>query len=212
MLPQAFWTSFRILAFRAGPEDFPFDPGRRLSLACIAFGVLVNAALASVAGQVAVLTKVLIMTPPLWSDVVLGVVSVAAMGLCTRVVLRARQLDNRFQQTFNALLATSSVLGLLMVYPIMQLLPFLPVAQDLRARLLAHPELVDDPAAMTAVPGWTLLFSLMMVVLPIWQFAVSAFIYRRAANTRASGGIFIALLCLLTVMSAKDIFSALLLH
>ena len=207
MLSQAFWTSFRILAFRAGPEDFPFDPGKSLGAACIAFSVLVNAALASAAGQVAVLTKVLTTTPPLWADGVLGAVSVAAMGLCTRVVLRARQLDNRFQQTFNALLATSSILGLLMVFPIMQLLPFLPVAQ----KLMAQPDPVSDPAAMAAIPAWTLLFSLMMVVLPVWQFAVTAFIYRRAANTRAGGGIFIALLCLLTVMSCKDVFSALLL-
>ena len=210
MLPQAFWTSLRILLFRAGPEDFPYDSGKQLSLACAAFGVLVNTALAALMGQVAVVMKALTATPPLWADIMLGVVSVAAMGLFTRVALRARQLESRFQQTFNALLVTSSILGLLLAFPILQLLPFLPVAQDLRSKLLANPDLVNDPAAMSAVTGWTMLFWLMMLVLPVWQFAVTSFIYRRAANTRTSGGIFIALLCLLTVMSFKDIFSLLL--
>ena len=210
MLPQAFWTSLRILLFRAGPEDFPYDNGKQLSLACAAFGVLVNTALAALMGQVAVVMKALTATPPLWADIMLGVISVAAMGLFTRVALRARQLESRFQQTFNALLVTSSILGLLLTFPILQLLPFLPVAQDLRSKLLANPDLVNDPAAMSAVTGWTMLFWLMMLVLPVWQFAVTSFIYRRAANTRTSGGIFIALLCLLTVMSFKDIFSLLL--
>jgi len=212
MLPQAFWTSLRILVFRSGPEDFPYETGKRLSAACIAFGVLANAALAAVMGQMAVSLKVLSQAPPLWADVVLGVVSVGAMGLFTRVVLRARQLESRFQQTFNALLATSSILSLLLVFPILQLLPFLPVVQELRKKMLANPDLINDPAATSGVPAWTLLFWLMTLALPIWQFAVTAFVYRRAANTRTGGGIFIALLCLLVVMSFKDIFSVLLLQ
>jgi len=210
MLPQAFWTSLRILLFRAGPEDFPYDASKRLSVACIAFGVLVNAALAVVAAEMGVLVKALTETPPFWADLVLGAVSVAAMGLFTRVALRARQLESRFQQTFNALLVTSSTLGLLMVLPIRQLLPFLPVAQELSKKLTANPDLVNNPSVMSALPGWTLLFSLMIPALLGWQFAVSAFIYRRAANTKAGGGIFIALLCVLTVLSFKDIFSLLL--
>jgi hypothetical protein len=210
MLPHAFWISLRLLAFRAGPEDFPYDASNRVSLACIAFAVLVNAALTAVAGEMGVLMKALTETPPLWADIVLGAVSVAAMGLFTRLALRARQLESRFQQTYNALLATSSMLSLLMVLPIRQLLPFLPVAQELSKKVTANPDLVNDPTVMSALPGWTLLFSLMIPALLAWQFAVTAFIYRRAANTRAGGGVFIALLCVLTVMSLKDIFTLLL--
>lgn len=212
MLPQAFWTSLRILVFRSGPEDFPYDVRNRLGIACIAFGILANAALAAMMGQVAVLTKTVTVTPPLWADIVFGLVSVGAMGLFTRVALRARQLDSRFQQTFNALLATSSVLALLMILPIRQLLPFMPVAQELSRKLATNPELANDPAAMSVFPGWAVLFSLMMPALLAWQFAVTAFIYRRAANTKAAGGIFIALLCVLTVLSFRDIFSILLLQ
>jgi hypothetical protein len=210
MLPQAFWTSFRILIFRAGPEDFPYDGSNRISAACIAFAVLVNAALAAVAGQVGVLMKAMDAPPPLWADVLLGGVSVGAMGLFTRFALRTRQLENRFQQTFNALLATSSLLSLLMVLPIRELLPFLPVAQALSDKLAANPDLVNDPNAMAVLPDWTKLLSLLVPVLLAWQFAVTAFIYRRAANTRMGGGVLIALLCALTVMSCKDIFELLL--
>lgn len=210
MLPQAFWTTLRILIFRAGPEDMPYDTGNRLGAPFIAFAVLVNAALAAVAGEMAVLMKAMDAPPPLWADIVLGAVSVAAMGLFTRVALRARQLESRFQQTYNALLGTSSILALAMVLPVRQLLPFLPIAQDLSRKIGANPDLVNDPNVMSALPGWTMLFSLMIPVLLGWQFAVTAFIYRRAANTKAAGGIFIALLCLLTVMSFKDIFTLLL--
>lgn len=210
MLPQAFWTTLRILIFRAGPEDMPYDTGNRLGAPFIAFAVLVNAALAAVAGEMAVLMKAMDTPPALWADIMLGAVSVAAMGLFTRVALRARQLESRFQQTYNALLGTSSILGLAMVLPIRQLLPFLPIAQDLSKKISANPDLVNDPNVMSALPGWTMLFSLMIPVLLGWQFAVTAFIYRHAANTKAAGGIFIALLCLLTVMSFKDIFTLLL--
>ena len=48
MLPQAFWISLRVLFFRAGPEDLPYDNGRVLSFACIAFGILANCAVAMV--------------------------------------------------------------------------------------------------------------------------------------------------------------------
>jgi len=210
MLTQAFWTSLRILAFRAGPEDFPYDTGKRLSTACIAFGVVVNAVLAAVAGQMGVLMKMLTAPPPVWGDIVLGVATVAAMGFFTRVALRARQFESRFQQTFNALLGTSSITTLLMVLPLRQLLPFLPVAQELSKKLALNPDLMNDPVAMSALPGWTILLSLLLPALLLWQFAVTAFVYRRAANTRMGGGIFIALLCALSVLCFKDIFSLLL--
>ncbi|HZR36419.1 MAG TPA: hypothetical protein VFA75_13685 [Nevskia sp.] len=209
MLPQAFWISLRILFFRSGPEDFPYDKGRALSTACIAFGVLVNAAVAMVSAQAALEMHALPAMPSLLFMLAVGTAAVLAMGLFTRLALQARQLDNRFQQTFNALLVTSSILSLVMVPPIRVLIPLLGVAEQLRARLEAHPELANDPATLSALPPWSLLVTLLLPWLLIWQFAVTTFIYRRAANVQTGGGILIALLCLLSIASFKALFATL---
>jgi len=191
MLPQAFWTSLRILVFRAGPEDLPYDASHRLTMLCVAFAVLVNSALAA-------------LELPLLPALLLGGVAVAAMGFFTRVALRARQFDNRFQQTFNALLVTSSLLSLAVLLPLRQLTPAM---EDLAKKLQANPDLLNDPANVPLLPGGPVMLAMLLL---IWQFAVTAFIYRRAVNTRTAGGIFIALLCVLTIMSFKVMFSALL--
>lgn len=209
MLPQAFWISLRILLFRSGPEDVPFDPGRRLSAACIVFGVLANAAMAAISAQAAVSTKALPSLPPLPFMLLIGVATVLAMGVFTRLALRARQLENRYQQTFNALLLTSSIITLLMILPIHALLPFLPEAEAFSRKMQEHPELLDQNAALP-IPPWVLLLSLLIPWLLVWQFAVTAFIYRRAANTRTGGGVLIAALCVLSILSFKTLFSALL--
>jgi hypothetical protein len=209
MLPQAFWISLRILFFRSGPEDFPYDNGRVLSTACIAFGVLVNAAVAVVSAQAALEMHALSAMPSMLFMLAVGTAAVLAMGLFTRLALQTRQLDNRFQQTFNALLVTSSILSLVMVPPIRVLIPLLGVAEVLRSKLEEHPELANDPATLAALPPWSLLVTLLLPWLLVWQFAVTAFIYRRAANVRTGGGILIALLCLLSVASFKALFATL---
>ena len=191
MLPQAFWTSLRILVFRAGPEDLPYDASHRLTALCIGFAVLANSAVAA-------------LELPLLPAFLLGGVAVAALGFFTRVALRARQLDNRFQQTFNALLVTSSLLGLALLLPLRQLLPLI---QEMAKKLQTNPELLNDPANVPLLPGGPVLLAMLLLV---WQFAVTAFIYRRAANTKVAGGILIALLCVLTIMSFKLMFGALL--
>lgn len=209
MLPHAFWISLRVLFFRSGPEDLPYDPGRLLTTACIVFGVLVNAAVAMVSAQAAVQMHVTPAMPSLLFMLAVGAAAVLAMGLFTRLALQARQLENRFQQTFNTLLLTSSVLSLVMVPPIRLLIPLLSVAEQLRDKLAAHPELANDPATMAALPPWALLVTLALPWLLIWQFAVTTFIYRRAANVRTGGGVLIALLCLLSIASFKALFATL---
>lgn len=203
MLTQAFWTSFRILAFRAGPEDMPYDAGRQLSAVCIAFALLANMAMASLLIQISQLK----LTAPLLAAVVIAVATVAALGLFTKVLLRARQLDNRFQQTFHALLLTSSVLTLALLVPMHLLQPLMPQLMAYFNKLQEHPELAGDPTAVPVVPGWATPMSLLMTWLFVWQFVVTVFIYRRAANTRAAAGILIALLCVLTVKSFQTLFS-----
>jgi hypothetical protein len=205
MLTQAFWTSLRIIAFRAGPEDLPYDPGRQLTGSCVAFALLANAVMASTV----VATSGMKLSAPLLDTLLLAVATVLALGVCTRVVLRTRQLDNRFQQTFNALLLTSSILTLAVALPMHLLEPLEPQIQDYLTKLQAHPELLNDPSAAPLFPGWAMLLTLLASWLLLWQFAVTIFIYRRAANTRTGGGIFIALLCVLTVKSFQTLFSAL---
>ncbi|MDR3418228.1 MAG: hypothetical protein P4L83_18805 [Nevskia sp.] len=209
MLTQAVWTSLRILAFRAGPEDFPYDPSHRLTAVCVVFGVVANAALASQLAQAAVAAQKLPAMPSPLALSMLGVATVLAMGLFTQAALRARRLENRFQQTFNALLATSSILALVLVIPVGELRPFLPVAEEFTRKLQANPDLLNNPGNVPEFPGWAMLMSMLIPGLLVWQFALTAFIYRRAANTQTGGGIFIALLCLLAVTSFKALFSAL---
>jgi hypothetical protein len=190
MFNQALWTSFRILGFRAGPEDFPYDASGRLTYACIALALLANAALAALELE------------PVGA-LVLGAATVGALGLYTRIVLRARQLQNRIQQSFNALLITSSTLSLALILPLRQMLPALT---EFAKRVAAHPEAMQDPASAPQLPP---LLVLLVMGLLVWQFAVTAHIFRRAANVRAAGGIFLALLCILTVMCFKVFFGAL---
>ncbi|MBL6750656.1 MAG: hypothetical protein ISP90_09040 [Nevskia sp.] len=190
MFTQALSITFRILGFRAGPEDFPYDASARLTYACVALGVLASAALAA-----------LELTVP--GALLLGVATVGALGLYTRVVLRARKLENRIQQTFNALLATSSMLSLALIFPLQQMLPALNVFAE---RLKTHPELLQDPNSAPLLPMHLVLLAMVLLV---WQFAVTAHILRRAANLRMAGGIFLALLCVLTVLCFKVFFSAL---
>jgi hypothetical protein len=180
-----------------------------LSAVSIAFGVLANSVVAMVSVQAAVQTHALKATPPGAYMVVVGVAAVLAMGLFTRLTLQARQLENRFQQTFNTLLLTSSVLSLVMVPPIRVIVPLLGVLQELSEKLKAHPELAHDPATMAVLPSWSLLVSLLTIWLLVWQFAVTAFIYRRAANVQIGGGILIAVLCVLSIASFKSLFSLL---
>ena len=203
MLTQAFWTSLRIIAFRAGPEDLPYDAGRVLTSACMAFAVLANTVLAAMMLGVAPVA----LKAPLLAAVALAVATVLALGVFTRFMLRTRQLDNRFQQTFNALLLTSSVLALALALPIHLLAPLLPAVESYVEKVQQHPELANDPSAVPDLPGWAGVLSLLLPALFAWQFAVTAYIYRRAANTRTAGGIFIAVLCLLAVTSFKTLFS-----
>ncbi|MBV8063252.1 MAG: hypothetical protein JOY51_06625 [Nevskia sp.] len=209
MLPQAFWISLRILFFRSGPEDLPYDQGRVLSIACIAFGVLVNAALATISAQAAVETHLLSAAASPIQVLAVGAVAVLAMGLFTRLALQARRLDNRFQQTFNALLLTSSLISLLMVFPSQQSLPHLLEMNEYLAQLSEHPEQLADPAHAPLLSPAATFWSLLLSGLLVWQFAVTIFIYRRAANVRTGGGILIALLCLLSIASFKALFATL---
>lgn len=205
MLPQAFWISLRVLFFRSGPEDLPYDQGRVLSVACIAFGVLANSAVAMVSAQGGVQVQILKAMPSPLVILAIGAAAVAAIGLFTRLMLQTRQLGNRFQQTFNTLLLTNSITSLVIIPPMQLLIPLEPLFEKIRA----HPELAHDPATVAALPGWAVQVSMLLICLLVWQFAVTSFVYRRAANVQVGGAIFLALMCDLSIASFKSIISVL---
>lgn len=163
MLASVSSATLKILFFRAGPEDFPFQAGRNLLLACIAFAVLANAALLS------------FLVPP---GVALAgaAVNTAFLALFTRFALATRKLDNRFQQTFNALLATTGLLTLLMLPFFAKLAPVLAQIAEL---LQKDPSLANKPEMLPTPPS-SAMSALMM--LGIWQIVVICRIFMRAAG------------------------------
>ncbi|PPE75924.1 hypothetical protein C3942_03320 [Solimonas fluminis] len=163
MLASVSAATLKLLFFRAGPEDFPYDPGRSLLLGCIAFAVLSNAALLS------------FLLPPA-AALAGAAVNTAFLALFTRFSLATRKLDNRFQQTFNALLATTAVLTLFM-------LPFFakiaPVLAQIAEMVQKDPSLANKPEMLPTPPS-SAMSALML--LGIWQIVVICRIFMLAAG------------------------------
>lgn len=185
MLTQAFNATVRILLFRTGPQDFPH--AKVLvpwlpALAAIAYFVLFRVAL------------------PDGVSLLLAVLSVASLALVTHSLLSARQVVNRFQQTFHALLATGIPLTLGSIPPMIVLAPALQ-------QIAANPELLQQPGAVEVSP----LASLVLNALNIWNFAVYAHIFRHAANTRLWTGVLIALFVVFAVLLLSIIAAQMLL-
>lgn len=167
MLATLLTATLRILLFRGGPQDFPYDPKLTAPLA-------VAAALANGLMFVQVL--------PLGAAVVMAIAMVGGLALATRGVLRARQLEARFHQTFAALLATNAALTFLLV-PF-----FVQIAPTLR-ELASNPELLEHPEQVKLPQG----VAFIMNALNIWSFAVTASIFRHAANVSMALGLLISL-------------------
>lgn len=180
MLPQAFWISLRILSFRAGPEDLPFDPSPRLTRVALLFALLSFAAFFA-----------LTLPPPAAGAASAAVV--AAFWLVTRMILRLRKLDNRFQQTFNALLITNALLTLAMIPPFSKLAPTIV---DLYTQLQHNPDIANHPENW---PQPSASASLLFDVLGLWQLVVCSRIYGRAAATGSLGGLGISLLSMIAM-------------
>jgi hypothetical protein len=193
MFTQALWSSFRILGLRAGPEDFPYDPGNGLTAACVALGIVVNAAAAAA------------LDIPLAPAIVLGAATAGALGLYARLVLRARQLGNRIQQTFNSLLTTSSLVTLAMTVIIVPYRPMLPELREIEKHIKENPQTFDP----STIPLSLVLLSFLMIGVLLWQLAVTGHILRRAANLRLAAGILVTLLCMFSVACVKGFFSTL---
>lgn len=167
MLLQALQATLNLLLFRIGPQDFPYAPGLTR--------VLLVAALAV---HYAVFSRVL---PPLMA-VAMAAALIGGMALTTRSLLAMRGLEARFQQTYNALLATGTVLMALFAIPFSQVAPqLLAIATS------------PDPIGVNATAALPRTASLLMNLVNFWSFAVSANIYRHAANFNLAIGVLAAL-------------------
>lgn len=166
MFAQVINATLRILFFRAGPQDFPYANG--LTQACVALAVAANAL---------VFSQVL----PLSMAIAMAIAMVAAVSLVTQSVLRARKLSNRFQQTFNAMLATTSLLTLALLPPFAHIAPQI-------LEVTKNPEMLNNPEALNI--SSTAVFIINLV--NFWNFTVTAHIYRHAAGVNLWVGFFIA--------------------
>lgn len=174
MFAPALNVTLRILAFRAGPQDFPYDA--RLNRPILLLAMLAN---------VLVFAQVL----PMLASVAMAAALVFGLVLVTRSLLRTRDLLNRYEQTINALLATTAVLTFLLVPLFTQVAPVLrEIAQD--PKLLENPEKLQLPGGV----------SFLMNLLNVWNLAVTAAIFRQAANIPFWGGILVALVAAFVVL------------
>lgn len=181
MLGTILNATVRILLFRAGPQDFPYSTTPGLTWGCVAFGVLSNAIVAN-----------LVTTWP--AAVALGSVVVGALWMYTRMILYMRGFHNRLQQTFNSLVVTSSVLTLALRLPAAGVLPTVQRALEMLSK---NPHLMQQPDTLPQVNGGLVM---LMYALLIWQFAVTANIFRHATDSRPIGGVFTAILCVISVL------------
>ncbi|WP_028080008.1 hypothetical protein [Solimonas soli] len=168
MLAAIVNATLRILLFRAGPQDFPYDPRLTAPLALLLALAIGLQAMPSV---------------PVGGAIAVALATVAALGMVTRLVLRMRQLDARFHQTFAALLASNAVLTFLIV-------PFAVKAAPALHELASHPELFEHPEQMTTPLPLAAVF--VMFALSLWNLLVNASIFRHAVNVSFGAGILIA--------------------
>lgn len=189
MLSQVVNVTLRMMIFRAGPQDLPFAPAMTRVLIVVA--VLANAALASIT-----------LSPGLGLLSAIG--AIFGLSVATRSLLRLRKLDNRYQQTFHALLTTGIAFAVLMYVPMSQLMPqIMKIAQN--------PALMEKGPNAVDLPGFAVLSFDLLV---IWNFMVTAHIYRHAAGLRLAAGMLVAILVsvslLMFVGMTTSVFGALL--
>jgi hypothetical protein len=169
MFTQALVTTLRILVFRAGPEDFPYDASHRLSLACLGFALVATTLFFSMQAAPAV-------------AIVGALLNIGMLALTLRTTLAARKLLNRFQQAFNALLTTTSLLTVTMLPFFVQVLP---AYQALADKLTKHPELAQQPDQLAPIISSAAGSFLAMMALGLWQLLVVGYVFYKTAGSVA---------------------------
>jgi hypothetical protein len=180
MLNQAAAVALRIALFRAGPQDFPYAP--------VLTGVLVPLMVLAAFLQYR-------LTLPLPQAAVHAVVSVAALAAFTFVVLQMRGLTNRFRQTLDSLFAIDTAMTLLLLAPLAALAPHM-------IRIADNPDLARSET-LPPLPA------LAVTAVSLWNFLVSAHIYRHALNAHFGVGALVALIGAVVTVSLASAVSAL---
>ncbi len=168
MFNQVLSVTVRLLFFKAGPQDFPYAPQIGRIIMPLAF-----------VANYLVFSQVL----PTAMAVVMGLAMIAGVAVATRGILRMRKLEERFQQTFHALLATSFAFTCALIIPFSQIAPIL-------LDYTSDPEALASGVAPELPAGPAFVINL----LNFWNLAVSAHIYRHAANVNIWIGVLVAFL------------------
>jgi hypothetical protein len=178
MSNQAVATALRILLFRAGPQDFPFS--ETLTRAIVPLTALIWFLQYR-------------LTLPLVQAVVQAFASLAVLAAFSYVLLQKRGLLNRLRQTLDSLYLTDAMLTLVLLPPLSELAPQM-------VRLADNPDLARTEA-LPALPALAVTF------VSMWNFAVTAHIYRHALNTHLGIGALVALLSTLVTVSVATVIS-----
>lgn len=183
MLASVLNATLKLLLFRAGPQDFPYDP--RLTGWLVPLAALVNYFVLG-----------LVLSPMVAAAISVAVVM--ALSVATRVFLRTRGMEARFMQTYHALLAVSIPMTLLLMWP------FSEIAPELQKLSQVEPGPADTMPQLQ-VPGWA---ALTMNLLNLWNYLVNAHIFRNAGNLGRGGGLIVALLVALGVLMFVFMFAS----
>jgi hypothetical protein len=194
MFSQALQATLQILLFRAGPEDFPYSEDGRLDRACQALGVLATAVLFG-------------LVQPLPLAVLDGLVATAVVSLYVRLVLRLRGLDARIQQTRNALLASGSLLMLVLALPMSAVMPVMMEFLETiaAAQQAAGPDAPPQPITPEQMPQVPVFAGLVIDLLGLWFAASATHVLRRATGIPRFTAAMMALLLIGNVMVAMMI-------
>lgn len=181
MFNQAAVVALRIALFRAGPQDLPYAPAlTRVTLPLVTLATFLQYQL----------------TLPVASAMVHAVAWVAALALFTYVLLQSRGLLNRFRQTLDSLLLIDAAMTLVM-------LPALAAITPHMVKIADNPDLARSET-LPALPA------LAVLVILVWNFMVSANIYRQSLDASPVLGVLMALLGGIVSVSLAGAIGALL--
>ena len=177
---QAFATALRIMLFRAGPQDLPYSES--LTRAIVPFTALAWFLQYR-------------LTLPLMQALVQAFASLAVLAGFTYVLLQKRGLANRARQTIDSLFLTDALLTLVLLPPLSLIAPEM-------MQIAEHPELAKTQP-LPALPA------LAVMAASMWNFAVTAHVYRHALDTNLGAGALAALLSTLATVSMATLISGL---
>lgn len=172
MLRQVLTATLQIAFLRAGPQDFPYLP--RHTVHFVGASILIQA-------------LVFAIILPLPMALSMAAALVFGLSSTTRLLLRIKQHEERYVQTFQSLIAVGTLLAVLLALPLVQVAP----AFEQLLSLARQPDaLRGEPPVIAAPP----VAGFMIDVITLWNFAINVHIYRHAADVRWWNAALLALL------------------